>query len=98
MADKPAFIVIRENDNVATATRDIVQGENVAVRVGEQERTLTAKQDIRFLHKVALKDIPVGERIYKYGATIGEATQPIAAGEHVHVHNIRSLWGRSQTK
>ena len=95
MADKPAFIVIRENDNVATATRDIAQGEEVAILVGGQETTLTTKQGIRFLHKVALKDMSVGERVCKYGATIGEATQPIAAGEHVHVHNIRSLWGRS---
>ena len=82
-------------DNVATATRDIRSGETITVPVGDQRLLLTTRQDIRFLHKLAVRDIAAGERIYKYGAIIGEATKPIAAGEHVHVHNIRSLWGRT---
>jgi len=97
MTSKPALIVIREKDNVATATRVIKSGEALVVSTGNRQLSLTARQDIRFLHKVALQDIAVGERIYKYGAIIGEATQPIAAGEHVHVHNIRSLWGRAKS-
>lgn len=67
----------------------------MVVSVGERLITLVARQDIRFLHKLALCDIAAGERVYKYGAVIGEATKPIAAGEHVHVHNLRSLWGRT---
>ena len=96
MTSKPALIVIREKDNVATATRVIKSGEALVVSTGNRQLSLTARQDIRFLHKVALRDIAAGERIYKYGAVIGEATRPIAAGEHVHVHNIRSLWGRAK--
>jgi altronate dehydratase small subunit len=95
MTQKPALIVIREQDNVATATRDIRSGEVIALSVGEKCLQLVARQDIRFLHKIALRDIAAGERIFKYGAVIGEATQSISAGEHVHVHNIRSLWGRT---
>ena len=95
MKEKSTVILIREKDNVATATRDIESGEAIHVSSGNRQLSVTARQDIRFLHKVALKDIAVGEHIFKYGATIGEATQPIAAGEHVHVHNIRSLWGRA---
>jgi len=94
MTSKPALIVIREKDNVATATRDLRAGEQLSFAIAGRQSTLTARQDVRFLHKVALRDIAPGERIYKYGAVIGEATRPIAAGEHVHVHNIRSLWGR----
>ncbi len=94
MTVKPALIVIREKDNVATATRDIRAGEQLSVALGGKQVALTARQDVHFLHKVALHDITPGERIYKYGAVIGEATRRIAAGEHVHVHNIRSLWGR----
>jgi hypothetical protein len=96
MTSKPALIVIRDKDNVATATRDISVGELLSFAMVGRQGTLTARQDIRFLHKVALRDIAAGERIYKYGAVIGEATRPIAAGEHVHVHNIRSLWGRAK--
>jgi len=95
MTEKTAVIVIRDNDNVATATRDIKAGEIITVPAGNCQVTVTAQQDIRFLHKIAVRDIAAGERIYKYGAIIGEATRPIATGEHVHVHNIRSLWGHT---
>jgi len=95
MAENAAIIVIRETDNVGTATRDVVTGESVSAQVGNQTLSLAAASDIKFLHKIALKDIAAGERIVKYGAVIGEATQPIHVGEHVHVHNIRSLWGKT---
>ncbi len=94
MTEKAAVILIRPQDNVATATRDIKRGEVIPILVEDQRFELVAQQDIRFLHKVAVRDIAQGERIYKYGAVIGEATKSIASGEHVHVHNIRSLWGR----
>jgi len=95
MADNAAIIVIRETDNVGTVTRNVVAGESVSARVGNQTLSLVAASDIKFLHKIALKDIAARERIFKYGAVIGEATQRIQAGEHVHVHNIRSLWGKA---
>ena len=41
-------------------------------------------------HKIAARKIASGEKILKYGVPIGSATRPIAAGEHVHTHNIRS--------
>ena len=92
METKPAAaVVISEQDNVATATRDIKAGEKVTVRVGGEENELLVKNDIRFLHKFALKDIKKGEKVLKYGTVIGEATGDIVQGEHVHVHNVRSL-------
>ncbi|MEO6300895.1 MAG: altronate dehydratase family protein [Paracoccaceae bacterium] len=39
-------------------------------------------------HKIATKAILVGERVIRYGQIIGVATQPIAAGEHIHSHNL----------
>ena len=39
-------------------------------------------------HKLARADLAVGDRIVKLGEMIGVATQPIAAGEHVHSHNV----------
>lgn len=41
-------------------------------------------------HKVAARDIAAGEKIIKYGAPIGSASCPIASGEHVHTHNVKS--------
>jgi (2R)-sulfolactate sulfo-lyase subunit beta len=40
-------------------------------------------------HKLALRDLPAGEQVIKYGIAIGRATRDIRAGEHVHVHNIK---------
>ena len=39
-------------------------------------------------HKVAIKEIRSGNPIIKYGEIIGKATKAIAAGQHVHVHNV----------
>lgn len=41
-------------------------------------------------HKIARTAIAQGESVIKYGAPIGRATQPIAAGDHVHLHNLKS--------
>ena len=39
-------------------------------------------------HKYAITDIPKGTPVIKYGNPIGYATCDIAAGEHVHSHNL----------
>jgi len=41
-------------------------------------------------HKFALEDIEKGEAVIKYGEPIGQSTEKIARGEHVHVHNVVS--------
>ena len=94
MENKPAAaVVISEQDDVATATRDIKTGEKVTVRVSGKESEILVNNDIKFLHKFALKNIKKGENVLKYGMVIGEATRDISRGEHVHIHNLRSLRG-----
>jgi altronate hydrolase len=44
-------------------------------------------------HKYALRKIAAGEDIIKYGMPIGHATREIAAGEHVHVENMKTNLG-----
>ncbi|GAA4481700.1 altronate dehydratase family protein [Actinoallomurus oryzae] len=39
-------------------------------------------------HKVAVHDLAVGAPVRKYGQAIGVVTAPIAAGDHVHTHNL----------
>ncbi|MCL1999501.1 MAG: altronate dehydratase family protein [Turicibacter sp.] len=46
--------------------------------------------EIPFGHKRALVDIKSGENVIKYGFPIGRAVADIAAGEHIHVHNIKT--------
>ncbi|RYY73677.1 MAG: altronate dehydratase [Gammaproteobacteria bacterium] len=61
----------------------------VALPAGTQLVTsdLRLSTDVPALHKVALRDIGRGEAILKYGQTMGFASEAIAAGSHVHVHN-----------
>ena len=55
---------------------------------------MTVVQSIPRGHKVALRAIRQGEMVVKYGSTIGHASADIAAGAHVHVHNVASDRGR----
>lgn len=54
------------------------------------EETYFADRDVSFGHKIALRDIPSGSPIIKYGHPIGTASQPIVKGEWVHTHNLRT--------
>src|SRR5262245_32696339 len=45
-------------------------------------------------HKIALRAIHAGDRVIKYGSPIGTASSEIAAGAHVHTHNVASARGR----
>ncbi len=39
-------------------------------------------------HKIATREVKVGEPVRRYNQIIGFATQPIKPGDHVHVHNL----------
>jgi len=93
MADRHIQVVEPE-DNVATALRDIEAGETVTIAVGDDEVTVEVVDDVEFGHKLAIEAIPAGETVTKYGKSIGNATEDIAAGEWVHVHNVESNYGR----
>jgi altronate dehydratase small subunit len=87
-------IAIKPEDNVATALRDLDEGEVAAVGVGDGTVSVTLVDAITFGHKFALRDIARGEDILKYGEVIGRATAAIPQGAHAHVQNIESLRGR----
>jgi altronate dehydratase small subunit len=87
-------LAIKKQDNVATAIRDIEQGQRAVVGIDEETLTVPVGQAIPFGHKLALRGIQCGEEVLKYGTVIGRATQNIQAGEHVHVHNVASTRGR----
>lgn len=74
----PVFQV-DSRDDVAVALRDLAAGEEVGIRVAEA---------IPKGHKVALRAIFAGEKVHKFGFPIGSALADIAAGAHVHSHNL----------
>ena len=49
-------------------------------------------------HKIARKEILKGEKIIKYGVSIGSAVKDITFGEHVHMHNMKSDYISSHTR
>ncbi|MCC6917906.1 MAG: altronate dehydratase [Alphaproteobacteria bacterium] len=79
---KAAVIRLHPRDNVVIASQRIAQGENIA---GENLRT---RETIAFGHKIATAAIRKGAPVLKYGQVIGAATQDIAAGSLVHLHNL----------
>jgi altronate dehydratase small subunit len=87
-------VMLTEVDNVATALRELTQGEEARVGVGERTFLVPVGQAIAFGHKLAVTDIRSGDEIRKYGEVIGRATQDIPSGTHAHVHNVESLRGR----
>lgn len=76
-------------DNVAVAITDLPAGKQVAAG----GKTLVLTQDIPAGHKVALHDIAKGENIIKYSFPIAHAIEDIAAGSHVHTHNVKTNLG-----
>lgn len=83
-------------DNVATALDEIERGDIVCITDsnGQAIDEIEALSPIIRGHKIALKDISIGERIIKYGYPIGAATAAITRGEHVHTANLSSERGR----
>jgi altronate dehydratase len=86
---KPA-IVISARDNVATALDALAAGQLLRFDTA----TVTVTEAIPRGHKVALRPIRAGDAVLKYGSAIGTATSDIAAGAHVHTHNVASDRGR----
>jgi altronate dehydratase small subunit len=87
------MVAIKPDDDVAVALRDLPPGA-ARVRAGDTIGSLELREAIQIGHKAARHGLMRGTPIRKYGAVIGEATADIAAGEHVHVHNLRSLRAR----
>ena len=81
-------VLVDPGDDVITIPGGADAGALVAAR--GLANPVMAKQQIPAGHKLAIRDVPSGEIVRKYGQAIGRATKPIKIGEHVHVHNIAS--------
>ena len=84
MNDK--LLQLSPNDNIFVARGGIQPNESLTIA----EQTIIVEKPIPLGFKVAARDIAPGEKIIKYGAPIGSATQAIRAGEIVHTHNMQS--------
>jgi (2R)-sulfolactate sulfo-lyase subunit alpha len=86
------FLVHDSVDTVGVAVVDVAAGTQCIGRDLSTNKSLEAKtiENIPLGHKLALKDFAVGDTVIKYGCEIGRTVQPIKAGQHVHVHNLKT--------
>jgi altronate hydrolase len=78
-------IRVHASDNVAVVAADVQAGDVVRLADGSEVRAVEA---IPRGSKAALGPIACGEAVIRYGEEIGRTTKDIAAGEHVHTHNL----------
>ncbi len=86
------LLQIDPRDNVAVALDTIAAGSTLELA----GHTLVAASTIARGHKVAIRNIEASKNIVKYGYPIGHATQGIAAGDWVHVHNLKTNLGGTE--
>jgi (2R)-sulfolactate sulfo-lyase subunit alpha len=87
------FLVHEPADSVGVVVVEGVKaGQELTGWIMDGDKTVTIKvsHDIPIGHKVALKDLGKDDTVYKYGTDIGRVVTPIKAGEHVHVHNLKT--------
>ena len=48
-------------------------------------------------HKIALRDLPAGATVRKYGQPFARTTEPVLAGAWLHTHNARTTLGANET-
>ncbi len=87
------FVLHDTKDTVAVV---VVEGVKAGTEMqgwimdADKMTNVVARQDIPIGHKVALADMAPGDTVWKYGIDMGKVVAPIKAGEHAHVHNIKT--------
>ena len=87
------LIIHDEKDNVAVVVIDKTKkNQECSAWIMENDKTvkISSTNDVPLGHKIALKDLNVGDTIFKYGHDIGKVVKEIKKGEHVHVHNVKT--------
>lgn len=84
-------LIIEPEDNVVVVTEDVHKGDTVSYKLDGTYYEIQACQDIPVYHKIARCALAAGEPVVKYGQIIGVAVSDINEGDHVHVHNVKSM-------
>lgn len=87
------FVVHDEGDSVGVVVVEgVKKGDELTGWIMDQDRTvqMTAHSDIPIGHKLATRPLAQEDTVIKYGVDVGRVVAPIAAGEHLHVHNVKT--------
>jgi len=80
--DSVGVVVVEGVESGATLTGlEMESGKSV---------TMTALAAIPLGHKIALRDFKQGDTVLKYGHDIGKIVADAKAGDHIHVHNMKT--------
>lgn len=92
------FLAHHPGDDVAVAIMEVPPGSASGLVLEDGSRfEIGVAESIALGHKVALRAIRKDEPVIEYGQPIGSATSDIAAGRHVHVHNLQTLRWRVES-
>jgi (2R)-sulfolactate sulfo-lyase subunit alpha len=89
----PHLLVHNRRDNVGVVVvENLTAGTDLFCVVTEDNSEFRSilNQDVPLGHKVALKDLSVGDTVVKYGEDIGRIVAPVRKGDHVHTHNLKT--------
>ncbi|MEN8829471.1 MAG: UxaA family hydrolase [Lentimonas sp.] len=93
MNTTPAFIHLHPDDTIYVLIRALDAGEVLVINGVEY----TNEASLSLGHKIAACDMVAGDKVLKYGVSIGLASQPIRCGEHVHLYNLKSEYTNTFT-
>ena len=88
---KTKAVILDPKDNVGVALMDLESGIELDLKAAGKAIHMRLAESIPYQHKFSVTDLASGSRIIKDGVVIGEATQNIKRGQHVHVHNMTGL-------
>lgn len=80
--NKTPILKLNNSDDVVIARTELPAGSWL------ESESMETRDLIPAGHKIALRDIPAGSAVKRYGQIIGFATRDIRQGEHIHVHNL----------
>ena len=90
---KPHLLVHDRKDNVGVVVVEGLEANTdmlVVVTEDNSDFRLTSAQAVPIGHKIALRDLKLGDTVIKYGEDIGKIVAPVAKGAHVHTHNLKT--------
>jgi len=93
MANIPQLLIHDRRDNVGVVVvENLSAGTDMLCVITEDNSEIRARsnQDVPIGHKIALKDLAVGDTVIKYGEDIGKVVASIRKGDHVHTHNLKT--------
>jgi (2R)-sulfolactate sulfo-lyase subunit alpha len=87
-----SFLIHDDADDVGVAVTDLEASQKVTGMYMNSDKTvgLTSRDAVPLGHKIALRDLPDGADVVKYGVRIGRTVTAVREGDYVHTHNLKS--------